>query len=86
MRRIRIPKFGYNWITATGSIISFVIILLMTFLYVIDIFASHTNPYVGIFLYMALPPILIFGLIQSMAISRHIRTFQAFLAVAQRKS
>jgi hypothetical protein len=35
----------------------------MTFLYVIDIFAGETNPYVGIFLYMVLPPILIFGLI-----------------------
>ncbi|UCD16696.1 MAG: NapC/NirT family cytochrome c [Candidatus Zixiibacteriota bacterium] len=63
MRRLRLPRLAYNWISSIGIAIALVIILLMTFLYVIDLFASETNPYLGIFLYMALPPILIFGLL-----------------------
>jgi hypothetical protein len=63
MRRIRLPRLAYNWITAVGIIIASVVILLMTFLYIIDLFASETNPYVGIFLYMALPPFMVLGFI-----------------------
>ena len=62
IKELKLPKLAYNWISALGIIIAFVTTLLMTFLYLIGIWAKVTNPYLGIFLYMALPPILFFGL------------------------
>ncbi len=42
---------------------AFVSVLIMTFLYVIDLYAKETNPYLGILLYMIVPPFLILGLL-----------------------
>jgi len=62
LRELKLPLLAYNWISTIGIIIALISILLMTFIYLIGIWAEVTNPYLGIFLYMALPPILIFGL------------------------
>jgi len=63
MRKIRFPRLAYNWISGVGLATALVTAFLMTFLYVIGIFARETNPYLGIFLYMVMPPILVFGLL-----------------------
>jgi len=63
MRKFRFPRLAYNWISATGLALAAVTAFLMTFLYVIGIFAKETNPYLGIFLYMVMPPVLILGLL-----------------------
>ncbi len=63
IRNLRFPRLVYNSISAIGLAALLVTILLMTALYVIGIFARETNPYLGIFLYMVLPPVLLLGLI-----------------------
>ena len=63
LREMKLPRLAYNWISGIGIIVAIVTAVLMTFLYIVGIFAKVTNPYLGIFLYMALPPLLIGGLI-----------------------
>jgi len=62
MKERKLPRLAYNWISMIGAFAAVVAVLVMTFLYVIDLFAKETNPYFGIFLYMIMPAILIFGL------------------------
>lgn len=59
----RFPRLLYNRITIIGVAISLVSLIVMTFLYLIDIYATETNPYFGIFLYMIMPVFLIGGMI-----------------------
>ena len=63
MKELKLPKLTYNWISASGGIIIVITLIIMTFLYILDLFASDTNPYLGIFLYMILPVFLVFGLL-----------------------
>lgn len=63
MRKFKFPRLAYNWISGVGIAMALVTAFLMTFLYVIGIFAKETNPYLGIFLYMVMPPVLIVGLL-----------------------
>ncbi|MFH2037276.1 MAG: NapC/NirT family cytochrome c [Candidatus Zixiibacteriota bacterium] len=63
LKEMKLPRLAYNWISGAGIIIALVTAVMMTFLYIIGIFAKVTNPYLGIFLYMVLPPVLISGLI-----------------------
>jgi len=59
----KLPRPVYNRLSIIGAIIAIAAVAIMTFLYVIDLFASSTNPYFGIFLYMVIPAFLIFGLL-----------------------
>ena len=63
MANRKFPRLFYNRITFAGVSISLVSIIVMTFLYLIDVYASQTNPYFGIFLYMVMPVFLIGGMI-----------------------
>jgi len=63
MREMKFPRLAYNWLSGIGIVVAAITTLLMTFLYVIGIWAKVTNPYLGIFLYMVLPPFLIGSLI-----------------------
>jgi len=59
----KFPRLAYNWLSIIGAFVAAISALIMTFLYVIDLFASTTNPYFGIFLYMVMPVFLIGGLV-----------------------
>lgn len=63
LREMKLPRLAYNWTSGIGIIVAVITGVLMTFLYIVGIFAKVTNPYLGIFLYMVLPPILIGGAI-----------------------
>ncbi|MFZ5980918.1 MAG: cytochrome c3 family protein [Candidatus Zixiibacteriota bacterium] len=63
MKDLKLPKLSYNWISASGAILITITLIIMTFLYIVDLFASDTNPYLGIFLYMFLPVFLVVGLL-----------------------
>nr|MBN2277363.1 NapC/NirT family cytochrome c [candidate division Zixibacteria bacterium] len=63
MKKLKFPRLAYNWLSGIGIVGAVITILLMTFLYVIGIFTRVTNPYLGIFLYMVLPPILVVSLL-----------------------
>lgn len=59
----KFPKLIYNKVSMLGIFMAAVAALIMTFLYVIDLFGTGTNPYFGIFLYMVMPVFLILGLL-----------------------
>jgi hypothetical protein len=73
---IKLPRLAYNWISGIGFVVAIITAILMTFLYVVGIFAKVTNPYLGIFLYMILPPILVAGLL--MVPAGMLRTWSRF--------
>jgi hypothetical protein len=60
---MRIPKSAYNWLSATGFILSLNCVLLMIILFVISLTVGGSNAYLGIFIYIVLPTILVLGLI-----------------------
>jgi hypothetical protein len=60
---MKIPKSAYNWLTATGFILSLNCILLMAVLFIISLTVGESNTYLGIFIYIVLPAILVIGLI-----------------------
>jgi hypothetical protein len=60
---MKIPKSAYNWLSVTGLILSLNCILLMVVLFVISLTVGGSNTYLGIFIYIVLPAILVVGLI-----------------------
>jgi len=60
---MKLPRLAYNWISALGALLAGLTLLLILFLLGLNLFAGITNPYLGIFLYMVLPPFLILGLL-----------------------
>jgi len=63
MKIIKLPKLTYNFISAAGAAIASIIFLLIVVLFLAHIFIDISSPYIGIFLYMVLPPIMTFGLL-----------------------
>lgn len=63
MKRNRLPRLVHNWISTLGILVALIAAMFMTFLYVIGIYAEQTNPYLGILIYMVMPPFLIVGLL-----------------------
>lgn len=63
MKRLKFPKLAYNSISIAGFIVAMITALLMAFFLAFQALQEESNPYLGIFIYMVLPPILLFGLI-----------------------
>lgn len=57
------PPVVYNPITLTGAFISLVSFGLILFLIIVEFFAAHDNPYVGIVTFLILPAFLLIGLL-----------------------
>ncbi len=51
-----------NWLTVTGAIISLGGLFAFAFLFFIDLFAHHGNPYMGILAYVIAPGFILGGL------------------------
>jgi hypothetical protein len=62
VERPTIIRVFNNWISYIGAIIASVTGLLILFLLGLNIFAGIDNPYIGIYVYMVLPPIFVVGL------------------------
>ncbi|HQJ46857.1 MAG TPA: cytochrome C, partial [Ignavibacteriaceae bacterium] len=62
MRKI-FPHYVYNPITLTGAGIALLSFGLIVFLFILDLFSSEENTYMGILTYIILPSILIVGLL-----------------------
>lgn len=60
---MKIPKSAYNWLSAVGLILSLNCILLMVILFIISLTVGARNTYLGIFIYIVLPSVLVLGLI-----------------------
>jgi hypothetical protein len=63
MKTFQLPRLAYNFISAAGATIALVMLTLIIILFVIHSLVNISSPYIGIFLYMVLPPILILGLL-----------------------
>jgi nitrate/TMAO reductase-like tetraheme cytochrome c subunit len=79
MANIKLPRLAYNWISALGALLAGLTLFLMLFLFGLNLIANLTNPYLGIFLYMVLPPFLITGLLLiPLGMYRQWRRFQKY--------
>jgi hypothetical protein len=56
------PYLAYNRLSAVGAVVALVSGLIILFIFVTDIAAGITKPYLGILLYLVLPAVLITGL------------------------
>ncbi|GJM45134.1 MAG: cytochrome c [Gemmatimonadota bacterium] len=63
MKKIRYPRLAYNKTTLIGLMIFLVTMLTFLILLFMELAAGSSNPYVGIFVYMVLPPVALFGLL-----------------------
>jgi hypothetical protein len=63
MRRLRFPRLAYNATSIAGAVIAGVVAVLIVVLLGVHAFQESWNPYLGIFVYMVLPPILVLGLV-----------------------
>ncbi|MGO9417203.1 MAG: NapC/NirT family cytochrome c [Syntrophobacteraceae bacterium] len=63
MEKGKLPSLSHNWTSAIGFILSSVSSLIILFLLGINLFVGIKNPYIGILLYIILPPFLVLGLL-----------------------
>jgi NapC/NirT cytochrome c family, N-terminal region len=63
MVRIRFPRLAYNPISIVGAILAVGTTVLIASLLYIHAVQKEWNPYLGVVVYMVLPPVLIFGLV-----------------------
>ncbi len=60
---MKIPRSIYNWVSITGLILVANAVILMLVLFIISLLATESNTYVGVYLYIVLPTVLILGII-----------------------
>ena len=61
MEQPRLPRLAYNWISSLGAFVAISMALVIIVMLIINFTMEQTSAYFGIFLYMVLPGILIFG-------------------------
>jgi hypothetical protein len=59
----KVPSLARNFISSIGLLIAGIALVNIAFLVFADMGSDHANPYVGIFAYVLLPGVLIFGLL-----------------------
>ena len=60
---MKLPRSVYNWISVIGSVIAIFSFLLIIILFLISTIFDKGSSYLGLFIYMALPSLMILGLI-----------------------
>lgn len=63
MNRATISSLLSNRLSVFGGLIAAINATIIVFLFVLDLLSDHPNAYVGIFIYLVLPPFLLFGLL-----------------------
>jgi hypothetical protein len=63
MKKPRLPRLVYNWISILGAMTAVIALMIMTVLYVIGVLSKQTNPYLGIVTYLISPFFLLGGLL-----------------------
>lgn len=61
--KIKLPHSTQNWISLVGATIALISFFMIVFLFVISSIFGKDNSYLGLVIYIALPAVLIFGLI-----------------------
>jgi hypothetical protein len=60
---MKTPSLARNFLSSIGLIIASIALVNIAFFVFVDMGSAHSNPYVGIFAYVLLPGVLIFGLL-----------------------
>ncbi len=63
MKRLRFPQHAYNPFSAAGAFLALVSALLMLFFLSFQFIQEEVSPYLGIIIYLIIPPFLLVGLI-----------------------
>jgi nitrate/TMAO reductase-like tetraheme cytochrome c subunit len=63
MEQPKFPRLAYNTISAAGATMAAIMGLIADIMLAINVTMEQTNAYFGIFLYMVLPAVLVFGLL-----------------------
>jgi hypothetical protein len=63
IKDLRLPRTYYNWISIIGSTIALISLFMIVFLFVITSLFNQGGSYIGIVIYIALPTLLVIGLI-----------------------
>lgn len=61
--KLKLPHSTQNWISLVGATIALISFFMIVFLFAISMFLDQGNPYLGIVIYIALPTVLILGLL-----------------------
>ena len=62
-RSMKLPVSSYNWLSIIGATIALISLFMIIFLFVISVIFNQRSSYLGLIVYIALPTILILGLI-----------------------
>jgi len=60
---MKLPRSYYNWTSLIGSLIALISLLLIVLLFIISIIFNQGGSYLGLFIYIALPLLMVIGLI-----------------------
>jgi hypothetical protein len=63
MKRLRFPTLAYNPISVGGAVLAVITALIMVFFLVLVLTQGEAQPYLGILVYMILPPFVLVGLV-----------------------
>jgi hypothetical protein len=63
LKDIRLPRTYYNWISIIGSTIALISLFMIVFLFVITTMFNQGSSYIGLVIYIALPTLLVIGLL-----------------------
>ncbi len=63
MKRKNLPRLAYNWISGVGAVLAGVSFSAAALLLVLSVFSQVRSPYVGVLLYVALPALVVVGLL-----------------------
>jgi len=63
MKRIRLPQHAYNPLSTFGAFLAVTCALLMLFFLSFQLFQQQVSPYLGIVIYLIIPPFMLLGLI-----------------------
>ncbi|HQU72214.1 MAG TPA: cytochrome C, partial [Calditrichia bacterium] len=61
--KMKFPRSAHNWITLIGVTIALIALSMIVFLFVISSVLNEGHVYLGLILYVALPAVMIFGLL-----------------------
>ncbi len=63
LRKIKLPSSFYNWTSIIGATIALISLFLIIFLFIISTIFNQGSSYIGVVIYIALPTLLVIGLI-----------------------
>jgi hypothetical protein len=86
MDQPKLPRLAYNSLSIVGAILAVTMGLIGLIMLLINVSMEQTNAYFGIFLYMVLPAILVFGLLLiPVGMFRQWRRWQRGESISERK-